>query len=495
MSTQLSADAPKVFISYSWKPFQHQQKVIALAERLMNDGVHAIIDVWDLREGQDKNQFMESMVTNPEVRRVLIICNKSYKEKADSRTGGVGTESLIMSNEIYSKADQTKFVPLIFEADEKGEAYLPVFVHSRIYLDFKDDEVFEDSYEKLLRNIFDKPTHKRPVLGIRPSYLDEEQPIFLPTAHRVAAIKAAFASERKNAPQLVREYFQVFLRAIKNFEPKENEFTTENYIELVLSRIDQMRPLRDDFLAFLEVYCSAIPVLDTEAIHDFFEELTQYFVESGAYTSDNYLSSIQYDYLRFFAYELLLYFVAALLKYNHYNELGSFLHDTYVITQQYREPQAESFVTFDAYNFTLNKHYNTKYSTNRTSVVADKIKERVQQGYTFEELQQADALLHIISVFHRLTPGDRSSRWFWLPETSVYNAHRLPFFDKLISARYFERVKQVFGVSSAQDIAKLLASFQSDEHMKNSYRRISWDYRGLPDIEKLMGEKRIAKFS
>jgi len=76
MSTQLSTKAPKVFISYSWKPFQHQQKVIALAERLMDDGVHAIIDVWDLREGQDKNQFMESMVTDPEVRRVLIICNR-----------------------------------------------------------------------------------------------------------------------------------------------------------------------------------------------------------------------------------------------------------------------------------------------------------------------------------------------------------------------------------------------------------------------------------
>jgi hypothetical protein len=495
MSTQLSADAPKVFISYSWQPFQHQQKVIALAERLMDDGVHAIIDVWDLREGQDKNQFMESMVTDPDVKRVLIICNKSYKEKADSRVGGVGTESLIMSNEIYSKADQTKFVPLIFEADEKGDAYSPVFVRSRIYLDFKDDEVYEDSYEKLLRNIFDKPTYKRPALGIRPSYLDEEQPIFLPTAHRVAAIKAAFANERKNASQLVREYFQVFLQAIKAFEPKENEFTTDNYIELVLSRIEQMLPLRNDFLSFLEVYCSATPTLDTEAVHDFFEQLAQYFVDLGADKSDNYLGSVQYDYLRFFTYELLLYFVAALLKHNHFSELGDFLHDTFVITQQYREAQVENFITFDAYNFTLNKHYNVKYSTNRTSVVADKVKERVQGNYAFEELQQADALLHIISVFHRLTPGDHYSRWFWLPETSVYNAHRLPFFDKLISRRYFERVKQVFNVNSPQDIAKLLATFQSDEHIKNAYRRTSWDYRGLPDIEKLMNERKIAQFS
>jgi len=400
-----------------------------------------------------------------------------------------------MSNEIYSKADQTKFVPLIFEADEQGNAFLPVFVHSRIYLDFKDDEVYEDSYEKLLRNIFDKPTHKRPALGIRPSYLDEEQPVFLPTAHRVAAIKVAFASERKNAPQLVREYFQVFLRAIKDFEPKENEFTAENYIELAFSRIEQMRPLRDDFISFLGVYCSATTTLDTEVIHDFFEQLAQYFVDSGADKADNYLNNLEYDYLRFFVYELLLYFVSALLKHSHYAELGDFLHDTFVVTPQYYAAQANRFATFDAYNFTFNKHYNTKYKTNRTSVVADKVKERVLGSYTFEELQQADTLLHIISVFHRLNPDDQSSGRFWLPETSVYNAHRLPFFDKLISARYFERVKKVLGVSSTQELTKLITAFQNDEHMKNAYRRISWEYRGLPDIEKLMSEKKIANFN
>lgn len=147
------ANAPKVFISYSWKPAQHQQKVIVLAERLMSDGVNVILDVWDLREGQDKNQFMERMVTDADIKRVLLICNKDYKEKADSRQGGVGTESMIMSGEIYAKAEQTKFIPLIFEVDEHGHAYRPVFVHSRVYLDFSNEEVIEDSYEQLFNAV------------------------------------------------------------------------------------------------------------------------------------------------------------------------------------------------------------------------------------------------------------------------------------------------------------------------------------------------------
>lgn len=35
----------KVFISYSWQPQEHKQRVIELAERLSSDGIHVILDV------------------------------------------------------------------------------------------------------------------------------------------------------------------------------------------------------------------------------------------------------------------------------------------------------------------------------------------------------------------------------------------------------------------------------------------------------------------
>ena len=278
MATQL--DDPKVFISYSWSPPQHKEKVIELAKRLQLDTVDVILDVWDLAPGQDKNLFMEQTVNNPDIKRVFLVCNKQYKEKADGRLGGVGTESLIMSKEIYAKADQTKFIPLVFEFDEDGEPYLPTFLHSRIFFDMRDNEHFEDNYEQLLRNIFDKPTHKRPARGIRPTFLDDEQPSSLPTARRVAAIRVAFANERKNAPLLVKEYYQAFLQAVKGFEPAENDFTRTNTVELTLSKMEEMLPLRDDFISFLDVYCAATPMLDSDALHDFFEQYLQYFADN-----------------------------------------------------------------------------------------------------------------------------------------------------------------------------------------------------------------------
>lgn len=44
-----------------------------LAERLMGDGVNVILDVWDLKNGQDKYVFMEQMVEDSEIKKVLSV--------------------------------------------------------------------------------------------------------------------------------------------------------------------------------------------------------------------------------------------------------------------------------------------------------------------------------------------------------------------------------------------------------------------------------------
>ena len=83
-------------------------------DRLLSDGVDVILDIYDLQEGQDKNAFMERMVTDPNVTHVLVICDKGYAEKADARKQGVGTESQIISQEVYDQVEQTKFIPNLY---------------------------------------------------------------------------------------------------------------------------------------------------------------------------------------------------------------------------------------------------------------------------------------------------------------------------------------------------------------------------------------------
>src|SRR5262252_1284175 len=103
---------PKVFISYSWTSPGHQERVRLWAERLVQDGVDVVLDIYDLKEGQDKYAFMERMVTDPNITHVLVVCDKTYSEKADTKKAGVGTESQIISKEVYEKVEQAKFIPL-----------------------------------------------------------------------------------------------------------------------------------------------------------------------------------------------------------------------------------------------------------------------------------------------------------------------------------------------------------------------------------------------
>jgi hypothetical protein len=163
--------APKVFLSYSWTDAAHIGWVEALATRLNDDGVHVIFDQWDLKKGHDTIVFMEKIVTDPDVKRVLCVCDRLYAEKADGRKGGVGTESQIISKELYNRVIQEKFVALVREKDSVGKAYLPVFFQTRLYYDFSDNSKFEEEYEHLLRDLLDAPRTTRPPLGRPPGHI------------------------------------------------------------------------------------------------------------------------------------------------------------------------------------------------------------------------------------------------------------------------------------------------------------------------------------
>ncbi len=159
-------DHPKVFISYSWTSEAYKDRVLKLAERLVNDGVDVIFDRWDLRPGQDMYAFMEQSIREAE--KVLILCEEGYAQKADNRTGGVGTETQIITPDVYGKYKQEKFIPIVMEMPKA----VPSYLKSRYALYFTKDE--ESEYRTLCRTIFGLSEKKKPSLGKRPAWLEDE---------------------------------------------------------------------------------------------------------------------------------------------------------------------------------------------------------------------------------------------------------------------------------------------------------------------------------
>ena len=251
---------PRIFISYSWSPVTHKNWVLDLADRLTRDGIHVIIDEWDAIEGQDKYHFMEKMVNDTEVKNVLLICNKEYSEKANLKKGGVGIESQIISSEIYYNVDQKKFIPIVRERSDEGNAYLPTFVSSRFYIDLSDSDTYEANYEQLIRRIFDKPKSKRPPMGAAPSYITEEGDTFLKTAHKFRPLKDALINDKSSWNGLLKEYFDLFNETLTDFQIQEIPNDYVNRVdEFLLGKIEQLRSLRDEYIQGIQkckmIYC------------------------------------------------------------------------------------------------------------------------------------------------------------------------------------------------------------------------------------------------
>ena len=162
---------PKVFISYSWESKEHSDWVKSLADKLLADGIEAIIDSYDVSPGDRLPKFMESSIRDSDY--VIIICTEEYKRKANNREKGVGYESHIISAELYNNHNDRKFIPVIRQGDFNSA--LPTYLDGKLAIDLRGNPFNEDSYKDFIASIF--KVKKKPKVGIRPYYVDEYEPI------------------------------------------------------------------------------------------------------------------------------------------------------------------------------------------------------------------------------------------------------------------------------------------------------------------------------
>lgn len=453
MSTEAAlttVKTPKVFISYSWTTPEHEAWVVSLAERLVQDGVDVVLDKWDLKEGQDKYAFMEKMVTDKDISKVLVVCDQLYADKADGRQGGVGTESQIISKSVYDKVDQEKFVPLITECNEDGKAYVPTFFGGRIHIDFSSEEKLNENYEQLLRSIYNRPLHKKPTLGKPPLHIFDDTKIVTTTFSRLQMFKDAVTKDKNHLTQgLLRDYFSSYNDALEQF--RITDITGELLDEVVMKSITDCLPYQNEFVdlsLFLAQYTSDEKLY--EEVMRFFEGLMPY---TGWPTGVNQWNEIFADNYKFIIYELFLYFVAALIKNERFEQVRLLTdHHYYEPANRFRsEGRLGTFAEFNYYIETLDKVRNTRLNSNRLSMTTEVIKERAHhKQLNFETLMQADMVLFLNSI---LSTSSTQSR-VWYPSTLVYAQYRGKFdlFARATSTKYFNKIKTLFGVSSKQDL-------------------------------------------
>ena len=217
--------------------------------------------------------------------------------------------------------------------EETGKPYLPVYYGSRKYIDFTDPNKYAQKFEELVRWVYNKPLFVKPKLGRVPDYILADDKITLGTTAAYRRAISFVAEGRANAAGAVREYLHTFSENLQSFQLPSCD-NHSDYYEHFMTSIKDFVPYRDEWLELLKNVCR----------NDLIE-----------------------DNMKFIEYELMLCFIAILLKNecfvavadlfntSFYNKLGNTEYD---VTYTYREFEHFLYTTYNQNQNASQRYYS-----------------------------------------------------------------------------------------------------------------------------------------
>lgn len=445
---------PKVFISYAWTSKEYVDKVMNLATRLQEDGIEVIIDKWSMKPGNDTVNFMEKCVKDSEITYVLMLLDKRYTEKADNRTGGVGIETQIISNEVYNDVEQEKFIPIVFEKDKEGRTHIPTYLKTRFYYDMTREDSNEE-YIRLVKHIYGEETYYKPQLGKKPAWVSE-------SINNPSGLKLEVLNEKN----LINSY-ETLKEKIKKFELKE--YDDEESEKIIKQYKDSLKYRNALIELFFKNYNDK----------DFIEDTCEFYKNIRNWNKEN--KGLLHEIWEAFIHETFIYLVAVLLKYRQYKTINTFLTKSYFQNTYYEEiTQFHKYFYIESHNIISNakcKIDNQRYYSGIATMWIENIYEPKIEKKMFV---LADLLLYNLSII--LLETD----WYWFPQTYIYDGlyseeDVLRQFSIRLKSKYeVDKIKELFGVSSEHET---IEKFKKMEQIgKEIQKRVAYggnQYAGL----------------
>ena len=142
-----------VFISYSHDSDEHRERVLALSERLREDGIETLLDRYV--NGSPKQGWPRWMLDQLDVAdSVLVVCTETYYRRfrgheEPGKGKGVDWEGALITQEMYdSRSQMLKFVPVFLSAAVHD--WIPEPLRSVSYYAVTSENAYQRLYDFLL---------------------------------------------------------------------------------------------------------------------------------------------------------------------------------------------------------------------------------------------------------------------------------------------------------------------------------------------------------
>lgn len=479
---------PKVFISYSWSSERFKNTVRSWADQLLAHGIDVVLDQYDLRPGDDMYAFMERMVLDSSVTNVLIICDKEYSNKANSRDSGVGTESQIISSELYKKVKQSKFIPIFFEFDESDSPYRPVYLKPRFGIDFSSIEMVNRNWDQLIRVLYEKPKFEKPPLGETPEHISSESISTLNLGSlksRYSALEHSISTESKRTSFYRTKFLESCVETSDRLRVREAP-DMSTFGQKLLTDCNQLKNVRNIIVDWL--------LLETkgEVTNEFIEDLID-FLENiielkEASANLNVWEPSWSEAHVIFLYETFIYIVATLIKTRRYELLHEIFVNDYLLPEGNRMSN-DSFTKFTSF-FGSTEFLGTVISPlGKTflSPMAEMVHRQADRtDINFKSLIEAETLIYLMSLIV-------SGAGWWYPGTVNYANHNVvsDFFLKAEHRKGFENLSVVTGVNDSTDLGnKVLNAVERQESQRSIFSPPGINSRYVFNLENLYAKQR-----
>jgi len=160
---ELGATPPKVFISYSHDSQEHKERLLALADRLREDGIDSNIDQYEESPLEGWQRWMLNQVETADF--VLIACTEQYDRRFRGheeigKGRGATWEGGVIIQELYDAQGQnSKCIPITFMSEDTNFISSPLRSATNYRLNTPD------GYEALYRRLTNQSRSRKPELG------------------------------------------------------------------------------------------------------------------------------------------------------------------------------------------------------------------------------------------------------------------------------------------------------------------------------------------